>query len=280
MSTAVQQAATAFLTGVPFADYAVIDAINHTKLEGFKRTPAHAREEMLHPKNGTAAQTLGHAFHEFVLEPEVFAGHYVVPPKVDRRTTAGKATWAEWEKNNAGKGLLEKGEADDYERMRASIMAHPTARELLSGKGYNEVTLIWPDAKTGLACKGRLDRIAQFGGYSWIVDLKTSKDADERSFKWDASKFGYHRAAAWYRRGLGIVRPGPQRRCCYIVVEKESPFLVAVHEADERALEQGDREMTAWLDKYAECVESGIWPGYDPGMGLIDYPPNHVDEVM
>jgi exodeoxyribonuclease VIII len=223
---------------------------------------------------------LGHAFHEFVLEPEVFAGHYVVPPKVDRRTKAGKDTWAEWEANNAGKALLEKGEADDYERMRASIMAHPTARELLAGKGFNEVSLIWPDEKTGLACKGRIDRITQFGGYSWIVDLKTSKDAAENSFKWDASRYGYHRASAWYRRGLAVVKPGPLRRACYVVVEKEPPFAVAVHEADERALEQGDREMTAWLDQYAECLESGEWPGYPLGMGLIDYPPNHVDEVM
>lgn len=280
MSSVVQQATTAFLTGVPFADYAVIDAINHAKLEGFKRTPAHAREEMLHPRNGTAAQVLGHAFHEYVLEPEVFASSYVVPPKVDRRTTAGKATWKEWEAGNAGKGLLDQAEVSDYEQMRASLLAHPTARELLTGKGYNEVTIIWPDEKTGLACKGRIDRIAQFGGYSWIVDLKTSKDAGERSFKWDASKFGYHRAAAWYRRGLAVVRPGPQRRCALVVVEKEPPFGVAVYESDERALEQGDREMTAWLAQYAECLETGVFPCYDPGMGLLDYPPGQVDEVM
>lgn len=280
MTAPVEQAATAFLIGVSFADYTLIDAINHSKLEGFKRTPAHAREDMLHPKNGTAAQALGHAFHAFVLEPEVFAGQYVVPPKVDRRTTKGKETWAQWEVDNAGKALLDANEASDYARMKASILAHPTARELLVGKGYNEATLIWPDRETGLACKGRLDRITQYGGDSWIVDLKTSKDAGEKSFKWDAGRYGYFRGASWYRRGLAVVRPGPARRCCFVVVEKEPPFAVAVHEADERALEQGDREMTAWLGLYAECLESGVWPAYDPGMGLIDYAPGQVDEVM
>ena len=280
MSTATAQATTAFLTGVSFSDYTLIDAINHSKLEGFKRTPAHAREDMLHPKNGTAAQALGHAFHEYILDPDAFALQYVVPPKVDRRTKVGKETWAQWEADNAGKSLLDADEATDYGRMKASIFAHQTARELLIGKGYNETTLIWPDEKTGLACKGRLDRITQYGGDSWIVDLKTSKDADEKSFKWDASRYGYFRGAAWYRKGLAAVRPGPLRRCCFIVVEKEPPYGVAVHEADERALEQGDREMTAWLDRYAECLASGEWPCYDPGMGLIDYPPGQVDEVF
>lgn len=270
---------TAFEVGVPFRDYALIDAVNHSRLEPFKRTPAHAREAMLHPSAGTPELALGHAFHEYILEPAEYALNYVVPPKVDRRTKVGKATWSQWEKDNVGRTLITADEGDQYSRMKAALFAHPTAAELLTGKGHNEVTIIWPDPVTGLPCKGRIDRVASFGGYAWIVDLKTTKDAAEKNFKWDAARFGYFRAMAWYRQGLSIVKPGPARRCAFVCVEKDPPYCVAVHEAEDRALEQGLREMESFMKTYAECLESQRWPGYDPGLGLIDYPPGQVDAL-
>ena len=118
---------------ITFADYTLVDAVNASKLEPFMRTPAHAREAMLHPGEGTEAMVMGHAFHTFLLEPERFAADYAVPPKVDRRTTAGKQTWAAWEAENPGRTLLKAEEAESYERMARSIMAHDFARELQPG---------------------------------------------------------------------------------------------------------------------------------------------------
>lgn len=279
MSTAAAATlAPGIFRNLSFPEYAQLPAVNHSSLEPFKRTPAHAREEMLHPKEGTAALQLGHAFHTFLLEPERFALEYTVPPKVNRRFKEGKATWAAWEAENPGKVCLKAEEYSDYQRMRDAILAHPTAGEMLKAPGYVETSLVWYEGET--AAKGRLDIITRLAGDSWIVDLKTTQNADERAFHWDASKYGYFRAMAWYRRGLHAVKPGPPRRCAFICVEKDPPFCVSVLEADERALEQGEREMLAFLETYLRCEATGLYPGYPDGMGLIDYPPGKVDEVM
>lgn len=258
--------------GLSFSDYALVDAVNHSKLEPFMKTPAHAREAMLHPREGSQAMALGHAFHTFVLEPARFALEYAVPPKVDRRTTAGKQAWAEWEAANPGKTLVDAAEFATYEAMRDSVLAHDFARELLTGPGLVEATIIWIDPETKLKCKGRLDRVAPHPfGWTFVTDLKTARDAEERAFAKQASSLGYFRQIAFYRDGLEVLKPQP-RRCAFIAVEKEAPFAVAVHEAVDRALEQAQRENRAHLALYKHCTESGCWPAYGSGMTEIDYP--------
>lgn len=258
--------------GLSFSEYTRIDAVNASLLEGFMRTPAHAREAMLHPVEGTKAQAFGQAFHTFVLEPARFSLFYAVPPKIDRRFKAGKEEWKAWEAENPGRILLKAEEVEALERMSESVMAHGFARELLAGRGLVEATIIWIDPTTELKCKGRLDHVAQHpSGWTFISDLKSAEDAEERAFAKSASKYGYFRQICHYRDGLNILRPAP-RRCVFIAVEKEPPYAVACHEVDDRALEQAARENAAHLATYKHCTETGSWPAYGDGLSLIDYP--------
>lgn len=265
--------------GLSFSDYHRIDAAHHSMLEGFSRTPAHAREAMLRPHESSVAQALGHAFHVCLLEPERFDLEYVVPPKFDRRTKVGKLGWADWELHHPHALLIDQDEAALFRRMRDSVLSHTTARELLTGAGASEFSIIWQDETTGLLCKGRIDRVGALGGYSFIVDVKTTRNASEKAFSKDVASYGYHRQLALYREGLTTLRPGPSRRGAIIAVEKEAPFCAAVHEIDERALEQGWRESLAHLEAFKRCKETGVWPGYDDGLGLMDLPPWAVDNL-
>lgn len=275
-------AAPGLYPGLSFANYWVLPAVNHSRLEPFKKTAAHAREEMLHPKDSTEALATGHAFHVFVLEPERFRREYVVPPKVDRRTKEGKAIWAAFEEEHPTQLAISQDEYGQFEAMRAAILSHPVAAELLQSAIARELSFVWQEESEGRApilCKGRADLLSPYGGWVWIVDLKTTRDAGERSFSKDVASYGYHRGMGWYRRGLNILKPADPRRVAFIAVEKEPPYAVAVHELDERALEQGEREMLRYLDAYQSCLSSGVWPGYDPGMSLMDLPPWAVDRL-
>ena len=284
MSTApvVDRSKSGIYPGLTYTEYAAIPAVRHSDLEGFKRTPAHAREAMLHGGKDTKALATGHAFHTFLLEPAKFWLAYAVPPKVDRRFKEDKAIWAEWERTHPNVLPVTQAEVDAYERMRDSILAHPTAAELLAGDGENELTVVWEetDEQTGEVqlCKARLDRLSGVGGYSFITDLKTALDAEEREFSKAAGRFGYFSQMAWYRRGLAAMAPA-ERRCAFIAIEKDPPFAVAVHEADERALAQGERMATRWLATFMECMRTGVWPAYPAGMSLIDYPSWLVDQL-
>lgn len=264
--------------GTPFADYFLWDAVASHELNSFAapRTPAHARELILHPKDQTKALATGHALHACLLEPERFELDYFVAPKLDKRFKANKEKWAELEAANQGRTPLAEDEYADFVAMREAVLSHPVASELLKGRGASELSIVWPEGDR--PAKGRLDRVAALGGYGFVVDVKTAEDASERAFQKAAAAYGYFRQIAWYRRGLNALRPSP-RRCAFIVVEKARPFCVAVYEVDDRALDQANRENEAALETYRRCIETGSWPGYDQGLGLIDYPAWAVDKL-
>jgi exodeoxyribonuclease VIII len=264
--------------GLSFAQYCALPGVNHSTLERVRRSPAHARQEALHPKEPTQALALGHAFHVHLLEPHRFPLEYVVGPTINRRTKIGRTAWARFEMENAGRFVLAPGEAALYERMSAAVLEHPVAGELLRSRGAAELAFVWRDPETALLCKGRVDRLAELGGWPFVLDLKSTRDASEKAFSADLARYGYARQIAFYREGLNVLRPTP-RRAAIIAVEKEPPFAVAVYELAERALEQGEREFRASLRRYRGCLETGIWPGYSDELGLIDYPSWAVDRM-
>ena len=59
-----------FYPNVSFDEYASWTAVNHSRLLGFKHTPAHARDLFLNEKPSTKAKELGWLAHLAILEPE------------------------------------------------------------------------------------------------------------------------------------------------------------------------------------------------------------------
>lgn len=272
------EAKTGVFRGLSFTQYCALPGVNHSTLERVRRSPAHAREASLHPKEPTSALALGHAFHVRLLEPHRFALEYAVAPEVNRRTKVGRSLWARWEAENVGRYLLKAEEAALYERMATAVLEHPVAGELLGGRGASELAFVWRDVESALLCKGRVDRLGELAGWPFVVDVKTTRDASARAFTADVARYGYHRQLAYYREGLNVLRPAP-RRVAIIAVEKEPPFAVACYELIDRALEQGEREFRAALATYRRCLESGVWPGYGDDLNLVDLPPWAVDRL-
>ncbi len=265
-----------------FETYYAIQAISHSILEGFvpPKTPAHGREAWINPEPQTEAMAFGQALHTALLEPERFEIEYVTAPKCDKRTNVGKAAWAEFEAAHKGKNYLLPDEREKIEAMVAAAMKHGSARELLTRPGHREYVFVWKDQETGLLCKARLDLMVPHGDWTYIIDVKTCVDASEREFPKAIHRYGYGRQLAWYRRAAYALAPR-QRRCAFLAMEKTRPYCVAVHELEERALMQGDRENTAALATIARCVSENHFPGYEDGMTLVDLPAwgvNNLDE--
>lgn len=260
-------------TDLSYDKYARINAVRSSDLKLFTRTPAHARYAMMHPEQ-SAAMVLGNATHVAILEPDKFARTYVVAPKLDRRTTAGKAAWQQFLDENKDRIPLSAEEHEVCCAMQKAVAEFPLAHQLVSSPGKTEATVVWEDAATGLRCKARLDRFMTLNGYSTIVDLKTARDASERGFARDAANFAYHLQAAWYLRGCDALSPVP-RRFVFIVVEKEPPHCVALYELDEQFLAAGRALCDRTLALYARSMETGHWPGYRAGIGTL-YAPSWI----
>jgi hypothetical protein len=157
--------------------------------------------------------------------------------------------------------------------MRDSVWAHPTARKLLTGDGFNEVVIMWNDPSTGLHCKARLDRLTSYNGRTIIADLKSTKDASEWAMGYDCFKYGYNIQFAFYRRGLHTLDSSRSRQCWIVAPENIPPHCTAVYRVDDDAIDAAEATVQNLMFKYAECEKKGFWPGYSSDVEKLYLPP-------
>jgi len=263
--------------GVSFDEYSEWEAINHSTLVHFAKTPAHAYHEATHQKEKPSTN-LGHLVHTAILEPQLLETEYMAIPKIDKRYKEGKRQWAEFERAAEGRMLVQPDEMECAQALKKHVREHATLREMLASKGANELSLLWIDPEHDTACKARLDRICELQKQAFILDFKTHGFvATRKSWESSVQKFGYHTQAAWYKRGLEILRPMPEglpeRRFAWAVCETVEPYLVRVFDVDEDTLQIGLDEVMRYLATFAECKETGVWPGWDEGMQTAGLPP-------
>lgn len=256
-----------FYRDVPRSVYDSWGAINFSRLEPFSRSAAHAREYMTNPPEPNAQMVIGQAVHVAVLEPALFESLYVSAPDdaPERRSKADKAWWAAFEAAAGERTVLKP---DEYKRVlliRDAVWAKPRAAQILSGEANaRECSIVWTDETTGELCKARLDLLSGYLGGA-LIDLKTTRDASAWKFGRDAAAFDYPGQLAFYRDGLNALVPR-DRPVFIIAIEQEPPFASAIYELDGDVLSEGRRRYRKYLDTFAECKRSGVWPSYPDAM--------------
>ena len=250
-------------------------AISHSKLECYRRRPALFWKKYvaktLPEVEPTAAFRIGSAVHCAVLEPTEFAARYVLKPDLDRRTKEGKAAFADFEAQHAGKVILSADDMAQTEAMQCAVMSHPIASQLFND-GMPEVT--WrkeqPNALRALQC--RTDWFSSLGceltdGEPYVVDLKTVESLDNdafRNFERAAFSFGYHRQAGFYLPLINEIFQRPVSRMFYVAVEKCEPYGVAVYRLSDDAIARGQDENIADLIALKKSYETNSWPNIEP----------------
>jgi hypothetical protein len=244
-----------FHDDVPETDYhADRDSLSVTGAKLLLKAPALFRHRQDNPEEHKDHFDVGHAAHELVLG--IGAGIAIIPAtsraKADQEAhkAAKEAAYAE------GKTPVTQEQYDAVQAMADKISEHETAMRLLS-EGRPEVSAYALDEPTGVMRRCRFDWL----GTGILTDLKTTRSAEPWSFAGDVAKYGYHQQAAWYldlARDLGH----PAEAFAFIVVEKEAPHLVEVYDLDAAALDRGRELNRRALERFRDCRESGIWPGY------------------
>jgi hypothetical protein len=143
--------------------------------------------------------------------------------------------------------------------MADALTHHPFAAGLLE-HGQPEVSAYAVDPATGILLRGRFDWLGE-----WIIsDYKTAKDASPEGFARSVANYGYHMQAAWYL-DLCELNGEPREAFAFVVQEKAEPYMVAVYDLDDTALEIGARRNRRALDLYRQCLDEDRWPGYADG---------------
>ena len=235
-------------------------------------TPANFYHDYLSPdadRKMTDALRFGQAFHLAILEPEEFNK---------------RVEWWDKHKTTTSKGFQEAAAAmpermllcpsvwkEKLLDMLDAYLANPETRALLEMEADNEVTMVWTDKETGVECKGRLDRAAIKSAL--LIDFKTTKDASEQGFRKSIQDFGYHTQAAFYMSGYEEVFGEKPSAFAFPLVEKEPPYLTNLVQLSQEALEAGEYVFRRNLQRYADCIDKGHFPGYGPGTKTIDLDP-------
>ncbi len=255
---------------MPSAEYHALDAASASRLNKLHRSAAHCRYSIDHPEQ-TPAMAFGSMLHSLVLEPEAAAVQYAVAPACDRRTTVGKATWAEFCTANVRKTVVD---GDEYFRacdMANAIQNHPAARALLDARTDTELSAVWRCRDTGVLCKLRTDGVCNLDGIGLALDLKTTEDASPWTFERTIFNYRYHVQGAHYLNGLAA--NGIQcESFVLIAVEKHPPYGVAVYRLRDDVLAVGGDEVAGLLKTYGKCEASGAWPCYSHHVKEIGIP--------
>lgn len=245
--------------GLPFDQYAAIEAANASSLKLVRKSVAH----MLAPRKESDAFDLGKTVHSLVLEgSDAFRERTAIWPEVfhtkDGRPTTSRNTSEahEWRERMESDGLtiIDRATAELVARIARNISANPAARALLERAKpeheCREVTYVWHDEVFEVPCKMRADVIAGLV----IADVKTCRSADAPDFRRDIGRYSYHLQAAHYVAGFEAIEGHPPDNFVFIAVETEEPFGCAVWDLDDEGLWSGhvarQEAMAKWADWY------------------------------
>lgn len=136
------------------------------------------------------------------------------------------------------------------------LSSHKLAMALLSD-GKPEVSAYAPDEPTGIMRRCRFDWLRDDLG----VDYKSCATSDPVGFAKACASFGYHQQAPWYL-DVADTLGKPLRGFVFIAQMKTPPYLVGVYELEPDALAVGRGLNRRALERFRDCRETGIWPGF------------------
>lgn len=231
----------------------------------FQWARAHRRE--------SRAFDVGHAVHSKVLG----VGSEIVTYPPEHLTPSGnvstKAATMAWESEQRANGLVPIGPADalHIDAMAEAVLAHPVARDYFEEATDREVS-VFADVD-GVPSRARFDAISPSAAARvTAVDLKTTEDATKAGFERSVAKWGYEVQQAHYEAVYEAATGGTIDEFVFVAIEKSGPYEVAVHKLPEVWVDMGKEKAAQARRIYAECTETGVWPGYPEGVTYLDPP--------
>ncbi|MGQ4343510.1 PD-(D/E)XK nuclease-like domain-containing protein [Streptomyces sp. SAS_275] len=261
MTAAVEVEAPQILDGLSAEDYhADKTSISSSGLRALLNPgcPAQFKYDRDHPQAPKKEFDLGHAAHLLVLGegPELEVIDFPDWRKKDAQIQRGEAYLA-------GKIPLLAKDYDMVQAMAEQIRQHPHAGPLFTAAGFAERSIYWTDAATGVRCRVRPDWMIPAPELTWIVDYKTTTDANPDACSKAIESYSYHQQGALYIDGVQAAGLAPEgARFVFVFQSKKAPYLVTVRELADQDQDIGRARNERALGIYRDCEQTGIWPDW------------------
>ena len=251
-------------------DYHNAEGVSSTDLKHIAKSPAHFRYWKDNPQEDTPSLLFGRATHKYILEKDDFFKEFAIAPVIDRRTKAGKEAWEKFQEENEGKDVISSDDFEKIKEMHKVLYETRFVNQLLSGK--KELSFFLRDEETGVTMKCRPDCLTEIGDAKFLIDYKTTENADTDEFVKQAIKLMYDMQLAYYKNILDKIT-GNNYTVIFMAQEKNPPYCVNVMEANEYFMQSGKEMYRTMLDIYAECEKTGNWYGYvEDGINALGLP--------
>ena len=212
---------------------------------------------------------IGRAAHRAVLGA---GGDYVAYPAGYLASNGVASTkeakaWAE-EQRAAGRTPLKADEVDQVGAMAAKLHEALAEMGIRLDPDRSELTALAEIG--GIHCRAMVDNATDTpirGLGKVIVDFKTTEDASPDACRRSVENYGYDLQWAHYTETWEVAT-GEKRAFLFIFQEKEPPFEVGVMHLlaepghSEDWAEDASDKIASARATWAECLTTGVWPGY------------------
>lgn len=243
--------------------------------------PALFRHEQDHGRPPKRAFDLGHAAHQRVLGVGAQLEVVMKTAKDGTRSPATDYVTKSAQEHRdeiraAGAVPILAKELEVVDAMADAILQHPLASVLFDPDrgGKPEQSLFWTDPEFDVMRRARLDwmPLPRPDGRLIVPDFKSTASAEPTAFTKSVFSYGYEVQAVFYTDGIRALGLADDVVFLFVAQEKTPPYLVTVHELDERALAIGRVRVDRALAVYEECLLTGEWPGYSSDVELVTPP--------
>tara|TARA_R110000796_G_scaffold73842_2_gene165874 strand:+ start:3190 stop:4020 length:831 start_codon:yes stop_codon:yes gene_type:complete len=229
--------------------------LSYSALKAFSKSPKHLIAYWNKVFTPTPAMALGSLIHVMILEPQEFENRYFAlddeeicldliaeGAKSPRANGKYKAWKLEEMKKAEGKEIVNIEDVKLAKKIAKSVIEHPLVKALT----FKEELIEW--TFNGQPFKGFVDGAGALlpeafrdqEGQGYILDVKTTKDAEPEAFKRDFVKYGYHNQGAAYKNANEELKfAGINPKYYVIAVETAEPFINQVYEIPQEFIDKG-----------------------------------------
>jgi len=239
---------------MPMNEYRNIKALNKSSMVYLQRSEFHYSNSQLGQNDGkiSRAIAIGTALDMRLFEYECFKQNIKTHPfKTPKKYFI----------DNREIIYLHPEDLATIETMYSSLMKHPLTSKIFES-GKPQITLLWLDKYTGVPCKARIDWLCE--DINLIVDLKTTKNASDINFRWDAKKYKYNWQAAFYQDGYNQLT-GNLFNFNFVCIENTPPYApeqIAIYNLLQIDIDAATLEIDEIKNKYKVYLGNLYHEGY------------------
>jgi hypothetical protein len=229
------------------------DFISIDELKSFLKSPRNYFFETILHKKETEIYSLGVSVCDLLFNETIFDEKYIVSPKFDRRTKAGKDAYANFtEFESVGKIILSEEENILIREISTNVLINNELYNQVTDSNYAKICYVI-DKKTGLKIKLKADVFLED---EYLIDFQSCKESSPTKFKTEIEYHNHNLTAAFVLDFLNM------KDYIFVSCENKAPYQVCLYSLSEEYIISGREQYRMALDLLRWSCDNSFWCDY------------------